>query len=223
MSLLNRRNILIGAAVAFAAALTAGALIAGGNGDENPVAAEATPVSADGMAPDFTAVDLEGRVRTLAEFRGRTVILEWTNKDCPYVRKHYNSGNMQETQRAAAAAGAVWLTVLSSAPGEQGFLDASGAAANLRAVNASPTAMLLDPEGVVGRAYGARTTPHMYIIDAEGRLVYQGAIDDRPTANPDSLEGATNFVLAALNDMQAGRAVQTPETTAYGCDIKYAT
>lgn len=213
MTLLSRRNLVLAAAIAAAAALTAGALIA-----TSANAAVATGAS----APNFSVVDATGQTRQLSDFAGRTVILEWTNRDCPYVRKHYNSGNMQALQRETTADGAVWLQVLSSAPGQQGYFDAAGARANMEAANAAPTHILLDPQGAVGRAYGARTTPHMYIINGQGRLVYQGAIDDRPSANPRSLEGATNYVRAALADLEAGRAVQIAEATAYGCDVKYA-
>ncbi|MGE0829779.1 MAG: thioredoxin family protein [Hyphomonadaceae bacterium] len=213
MSLLTRRNVLLACAIAAAAALTAGALIA--------TSADAS-VATGAQAPAFSVRDASGQTRTLSEFSGRTVVLEWTNRDCPYVRKHYNSGNMQGLQREAAGDGVVWLSVISSAPGEQGYFDGQGATAHARSVNATPTAILLDPQGGMGRAYGARTTPHMFVINAQGRVVYQGAIDDRPSANPNSLDGAVNYVTAALEDVAAGRAVRTPETTAYGCTVKYA-
>jgi peroxiredoxin len=213
MTLLSRRNILLAGAVAAAAALTAGALIAS--------SADAA-VETGAAAPAFSVVDTQGATRSLQEFAGRTVVLEWTNRDCPYVRKHYNSDNMQALQREATGSGVVWLTVISSAPGEQGHLSAAQAAANVRSTNAAPTAVLLDPSGAMGRAYGARNTPHMYIVNAQGRVVYQGAIDDRPTANPASLQGASNYVRAALADIRAGRPVATPETTPYGCTVKYS-
>jgi peroxiredoxin len=172
-------------------------------------------------APGFTAVDSNGNPRSLAEFRGKTVVLEWTNHDCPYVVKHYGSGNMQALQRYATAQGAIWLAVISSSPGEQGYV--SGAEANRIAADrkAAPTAILLDPEGTVGGAYGARTTPHMYVIDGAGTLVYMGGIDDRPTANPADIAGAKNFVRAALDDMAAGRPVATQTSRPYGCSVKY--
>ena len=173
-------------------------------------------------APAFTVQDATGQTRSLVEFRGRTVVLEWTNFGCPYVRKHYNSGNMQALQRAAVEDGVVWLQVISSAPGEQGHLDGPGALARVRTDNASPTATLLDPAGAMGRAYGARSTPHMFIVNADGVLVYQGAIDDRPSARPETLDGAHNYVRAALDDIAAGRAVRVARTTAYGCSVKYA-
>jgi len=179
-------------------------------------------VQTGAQAPAFSIGDANGQTRTLEEFRGRTVVLEWTNHGCPYVRKHYDSGNMQALQREATADGIVWLQVISSAPGEQGHLDGQGALARVRTDNAAPTATLLDPTGVMGRAYGARNTPHMFIVSADGRVVYQGAIDDRPSARPASLEGAHNYVRAALADIEAGRAVQVAETTPYGCSVKYA-
>jgi len=206
MSQISKRTLLIGAAAFGLAACNR---------------AEVDPVDAGALAPDFSAVDANGVTRTLAEFRGRTVVLEWTNHGCPYVRKHYDSGNMQTLQQEATANGVVWLQVISSPPGEQGHLDGPGALARVQTDDAHPSATLLDPEGVIGRAYGATNTPHMYVIDAEGRLAYQGAIDDRPSARPETLEGATNHVRAALADLSAGRPVATPETQAYGCAIKY--
>ncbi|MET0181694.1 MAG: thioredoxin family protein [Caulobacterales bacterium] len=214
MTLFNRRNLIIGAGVMGAAAVSASYLL-------NSRAAEAS-VSNGARAPAFSARDASGATRTLSEFAGRTVILEWTNNGCPYVRKHYDGGNMQSTMRDAIAGGAVWLSVISSAPGEQGYADGAQALSIARAANASPTAILLDPAGTVGHAYGARTTPHMFIVNPQGAIVYQGAIDDRPRAAASSLEGATNYVRAALADLNAGRAVSTAQTTPYGCSVKYA-
>jgi peroxiredoxin len=212
---ISRRNLLLGGAAVAAVAALGGTLLLGGN--------EAVASVENGAAaPAFSVQDANGQTRTLAEFRGRTVVLEWTNDGCPYVRKHYDAGNMQSLQREATADGVVWLQVISSAPGEQGYLDGAGARARVQTDSAAPRATLLDPSGVMGRAYGARTTPHMYIIDAQGVLRYQGAIDDRPSARPASLEGATNYVRAALADLAAGRAVQTAQTTPYGCSVKYA-
>jgi hypothetical protein len=180
-------------------------------------------VSSGASAPDFSVADATGAVRTLAEFAGQTIILEWTNYGCPYVRKHYDAGNMQALQRDAAARGIAWLQVISSAPGEQGHLDGPGAIARVATDNATVTATLLDPEGVMGRAYGALNTPQMVLINSEGVIVYQGAIDDRPSARPQTLEGATNYVRAAWADIDAGRTVQIAETTPYGCGVKYST
>lgn len=173
-------------------------------------------------APAFSVQDASGATRTLAEFSGRTVVLEWTNHGCPYVRKHYSSGNMQRLQQEAAENGVVWLQVISSAPGEQGHLDGPGALARARADGAHPSATLLDPSGAMGHLYGARNTPHMFILGGDGRVLYQGAIDDRPSARPQTLEGANNYVRAALADIAAGWPVQIAETTPYGCGVKYA-
>lgn len=211
--MINRRILLASGALA---------AIAAGVGVGVFARSEAAAVETGAAAPDFSVPDAHGARRTLAEFRGRTVVLEWTNHGCPYVRKHYDAGNMQALQREATAAGVVWLQVISSAPGEQGHLDGPGALQRVATDNATPTATLLDPSGAMGRAYGARNTPHMYIIDGEGRLRYQGAIDDRASARPSSLEGANNYVRAALADIAAGRPVQVAETTPYGCSVKYA-
>lgn len=213
--MMSRRALLIsGAAVGVGAALGGWMLLDGG--------VAVASVATGAQAPAFSVQDGEGRTRTLAEFSGRTVVLEWTNFGCPYVRKHYDSRNMQTLQQEATGAGVVWLQVISSAPGEQGHLDGAGALARVRTDDAHPTATLLDPSGVMGRAYGATNTPQMFVINASGAVVYQGAIDDRPSARAASLEGANNYVRAALADVAAGRAVRTAQTTPYGCSVKYA-
>ena len=209
---LSKRMLLVGAGLAVVAGGGAFALLS------QP--AEAA-IATGAPAPAFSVQDANGATRTLAEFAGRTVVLEWTNSGCPYVRKHYDSGNMQGLQQEATAGGVVWLQVISSAPGEQGHLDGPGALARVRTDNAHPTATLLDPSGAMGHAYGARNTPHMFIIGGDGRLLYQGAIDDRPSARPSTLEGASNYVRAALADIAAGRPVAVAETTPYGCGVKY--
>jgi hypothetical protein len=180
-----------------------------------PAAALAAP------APGFSLKDADGRVRTLAEFRGKVVVLEWINEGCPYVKKHYQ-GNMQALQKAAEADGVVWLSVCSSAPGQQGHVDGAGAKRFIAGKGAAPTAFLLDPTGVAGKAWGAKTTPHMYIVDKAGQLVYQGGIDDKPTANVADIAGATNYVKAALADLKAGRTVKVAFSKPYGCAVKYA-
>jgi hypothetical protein len=172
-------------------------------------------------APAFKAVDASGKTRSLAEFKGRTVVLEWTNNGCPYVQKHYNSGNMQSLQTQATKDGVVWLTLISSAPGMQGYLTGAQARQWKAEEKAASTDVLLDPKGTVGRAYEAKTTPHMYIVDKTGKLVYMGGIDDRASSDPDSLKGAKNYVVAALSDVKAGRAVAQPATKPYGCSVKY--
>ncbi|MDB5457716.1 MAG: alkyl hydroperoxide reductase/Thiol specific antioxidant/Mal allergen [Caulobacter sp.] len=172
-------------------------------------------------APAFTAVDIDGKPRSLAEFKGKVVVVEFVNEGCPYVRKHY-SGNMQGLQRAARADGVVWLTVASSAPGKQGYFPDGAAAKRWMAdKGAQPTTLLLDPESRVATAYQAKTTPHMYVIDRSGALVYQGAIDDKPTPRVEDLPTAKNYVRAALNDLKAGRPVAEPRTQPYGCALKY--
>lgn len=190
------------------------------------VAAIAAPLGAasptvGAQVPDFRLTDMNGRNVELGQFRGRTVVLEWHNPGCPFVKKHYDSGNMQRTQQAARGQGVVWLTINSGAPGKQGHMNGQQAQAMVQAANAQPTHYLLDPRGVVGKAFDAKTTPHMYIIDGTGKLVYNGGIDDKPTANQADIAGARNHVTAALDDLRAGRAVQVSETRPYGCSVKY--
>lgn len=211
----SRRTILIGGAALSAVALAGGAYLLT-TSDANAA------VEIGAAAPNFSVQDASGATRTLAEFRGRTVVLEWTNHGCPYVRKHYDSRNMQNLQHEATAQGVVWLQVISSARGQQGYLDGAGALARVQTEGAHPTATLLDPTGAMGHAYGATNTPHMFIISGEGRVVYQGAIDDQDSANPRTIQGANNYVRAALADISAGRAIATAQTRAYGCSVKYA-
>jgi hypothetical protein len=159
---------------------------------------------------------------TLSDFRGKTVVLEWNNPGCPFVKKHYDSGNMQKAQAAAAKDGVVWLTINSGAPGKQGYMTGPEAKAFVAKAGAKPAAYLVDPRGVVGKAYDAKTTPHMYIVDKTGTLVYAGGIDDKPTANPADINGARNHVLAALSELKAGKAVSVASSRPYGCSVKYA-
>jgi peroxiredoxin len=172
-------------------------------------------------APDFQGVDTRDKTHRLADYRGKTVVLEWTNHDCPYVRKHYGAGNMQAQQRAAAEQGVVWLSVISSAPGKQGYVSPAEADELTASRDAAPEAVILDPSGEIGRAYGARTTPHMYIIDAAGTLVYMGGIDSNPSANAGDIPGATQYVRVALDELAAGKPVSDPVTRPYGCSVKY--
>ena len=183
-------------------------------------AALATPMIGQ-PAPAFTAIDSNGASRALSEFKGKVVVLEWTNSECPYTRKHYDSGNMQKLQQEATATGVVWLSVISSAPGKQGFVSGAEANALTTSRGAHPSAVLLDPTGAVGRAYEAQTTPHMFVIDKTGVLRYMGAIDDKPMAAPASLAGARNYVREALAAVAAGHAPQVATTEPYGCSIKY--
>lgn len=172
-------------------------------------------------APAFSAVDANGKTRSLAEFKGKTVVLEWTNDGCPYVKKHYNAGNMQKLQQDAAKAGTVWLSIISSAPGKQGYVDAAGANELTRTRGAEPAAVLLDPKGDVGRLYEAQTTPHMFVIDTTGVLRYMGAIDDQPTTEAASLAKARNYVSEALGSLASGKPVAEAATDPYGCSVKY--
>ena len=174
-------------------------------------------------APAFTATDNTGASRSLAGFKGKWVVLEWHNNGCPYVKKQYESGNMQKLQKEWTAKGVVWLTVISSAPGKQGYVTASEADAYVKDKGAAPTAVLLDPPGTVGMAYDAKTTPHMYVIDPSGRLVYNGAIDDKPTTDLGDVPGARNYVSQALTEAMAGKPVSIPTTKPYGCSVKYPT
>ena len=172
-------------------------------------------------APTFSAIDTAGNTVSLDDYLGTKVVLEWTNHDCPYVRKHYNSGNMQRTQKKLTEDGVVWLSIISSAPGKQGHVSAEAADDLTTRRGAYPSKVLLDAAGDVGRAYRARTTPHMFIIDEQGTLQYQGAIDDKPSANPKTLEGATNYVLAAYDALKNGEPLSEDTTTPYGCSVKY--
>lgn len=190
-------------------------------GDAAP-ATEAAETAAANAAPAFTLTNAEGQPVSLADFRGKVVVVEWTNEDCPYVRKHYGGGAMQALQREAVEDGVVWLTIISSAPGTQGYVEGADARGWRDEYSAGFSHLLLDPTGEVGRAYGAVTTPDMRVIDEEGRVIFTGGIDDRPTNRPQDLEGATNFVRAALADHAAGRPVATPFAQPYGCSIKYA-
>lgn len=172
-------------------------------------------------APEFTGTDTQGQTHTLKELRGKTVILEWTNDGCPYVEKHYGSGNMQKLQKETTTDGVVWLTIASSAPGTQGNLPAAEHDALMKKRNAAPTAVIIDEDGTIGREYGAQTTPHMYIITPDGNLAYKGGIDDKPTSDQKDIEGARNYVRQALDQIAAGKPVDPAVTRAYGCSIKY--
>lgn len=173
-------------------------------------------------APDFVGTDTKGQQVKLSDLRGKTVILEWSNHGCPYVQKHYGTGNMQELQKELTDKGIVWLTVISSAPGTQGYVEPAEADQLTTSRNAAPTAVLLDPEGQIGRLYDARTTPHMYIVTPDGKLAYKGAIDDKPTARDADVETATNYVRNALDLIAADKPVDPAVTRAYGCSVKYS-
>ncbi|HSI82282.1 MAG: redoxin domain-containing protein [Candidatus Methylacidiphilales bacterium] len=173
-------------------------------------------------APAFTLKSAEGKDVSLADYKGKTVVLEWTNKDCPFVVKHYKNGDMQKLQAAAATDGAVWLKVISSAPGAQGYLTPAQALENEKAVSGSATAVLIDDTGSVGKSYDAKHTPELYVIDKEGNLVYKGAIDSIKSANSADIAKAVNYVKSALAAVKEGKAIEKPVTEAYGCSVKYS-
>ncbi len=173
-------------------------------------------------APAFTATDTSGKTVSLADFKGKHVVLEWVNPGCPYVVKHYSGGNMQGTQREATAKGVVWLSVNSTANDSRDYRAPADMAGWMQQQKAAATATLMDADGKVGRAYGARTTPHMYVIDPAGKLVYAGAIDSKPSSNPADTATATNHVKVALAESLAGKPVSTPVTRPYGCSVKYS-
>lgn len=172
-------------------------------------------------APDFTATDTNGKTHKLSDYQGKFVVLEWTNRGCPYTQKHYNSSNMQKLQREWTARGVIWLTVVSSAPGKQGYVTAAEENAYVKQVDATPTAVLLDPTGALGHLYDAKTTPDMYIINPQGVLIYSGAIDDKATTDASDINGAKNYVALALQEATAGKPVSNPTTRPYGCSVKY--
>jgi len=201
----------------------AGALVAGTASALLPARpAWAAPAKVGEVAPGFTVNATNGSPVSLASYKGKVVVLEWTNHECPYVRKHYESGNMQSLQREATGQGVVWLTLISSSEGTQGYVTALQADELTTARKAAPTAVLLDTKGVAGKLYGATNTPHMYVVDKAGMLVYAGAIDDRPTSRRADVPGANNYVRAALDAVAAGQPVKTPVTRAYGCTVKYS-
>jgi thioredoxin-related protein len=172
-------------------------------------------------APDFTGTSSAAQDISLAQYQGKYVVLQWHNKDCPYVRAHYDSGNMQNLQGEWTAKGIIWLTIISSAAGKQGYVDAKGAEADVRANGAAPTATLLDPAGTIGRAYRAQTTPHMFVINPQGTLIYDGAIDNRATTSKAKVGGSTNYVSLALTEAMAGKPLSLPTSRPYGCSVKY--
>jgi len=190
------------------------------------LAAAATLASAAAVvgqpAPAFTAVDTAGKAVSLADYKGKHVVLEWVNPGCPFVQKHYGSANMQATQKAAVDKGVVWLTVNSTAPDAGDYKAPAEMAAWMREQKAAASATLMDADGKVGKAYGARTTPHMYLIDPAGKLIYAGAIDSRASANPAHIKTSTNYVAQAVNEALAGKPLSLSTTQSYGCSVKYS-
>lgn len=173
-------------------------------------------------APAFTGTDTHGQTHSLSDYSGKFVVLEWTNRDCPYTKKQYDSGNMQSLQKQWTAKGVVWLTILSSAPGHQGYMTAADENAWIAKIHADPTAAILDPSGAIGHAYDAKTTPHMFIIDPDGKLIYEGAIDDHATTDTSDVPQSKNYVSAALTEAMHGHPVAITYTRPYGCSVKYA-
>lgn len=182
------------------------------------IAAE-TPVGKP--APDFSLPDSTDKTHSLSDYKGKIIVLEWLNHGCPYVKKHYNSGNMQKLQKTYAAKGVIWFSIISSAPGKQGYQTPEEATETVKQKNAAPKAVLLDPEGTVGKLYGAKTTPHMFIIDSDGILVYNGGIDDIRSTNIDDIAKAKNYVQIALDELLAGKEVTVKTSQPYGCSVKY--
>lgn len=178
-------------------------------------------VKADSPAPQFTETDATGKSHSLKDFAGKWVVLEWFNKDCPYVKKHYGSKNMQDLQKTYTAKGVIWLSVISSAPGKQGHQTPAEALAEAKASGSAATAVLLDVDGNMGKAYGAKTTPHMYVINPQGQIAYMGAIDDNDSANPNVIPKSKNHVREALDLAMAGKPVTLKTTKPYGCSVKY--
>jgi peroxiredoxin len=181
----------------------------------------AAPAVVGQAAPGFSVTDTHGKSVSLADFKGKTVVLEWVNPGCPFVVKHYGAGNMQATQKDATAKGVVWLAVNTTSNEHRDYLAPAAMGSWMVSQKAGANATLMDTDGKLGRAYGAKTTPHMYIIDSKGQLVFAGGIDNKPTANPADIPGAKNFVNAALAEVLAGKAVSEAQTRPYGCSVKY--
>jgi peroxiredoxin len=182
----------------------------------------AAPAVVGQPAPAFSVADASGKPVSLADFKGKTVVLEWMNPGCPYVRKHYDSANMQATQKGATGQGVVWLSVNSTAVDHYDYKKPADLAAWMQAKKGAPSTVLMDSDGKLGKAYGARTPPHLYIVDAKGVLAYAGGIDDKPSSNPADVKTAKNYVNAALADLQAGKPVAQAVTRPYGCSVKYS-
>jgi peroxiredoxin len=182
-------------------------------------AADVPPVGSN--APDFSLTDSNGKTHSLSEYRGKYVVLEWFNPECPFVKKHYGSDNMQKLQQEYTSKGVVWLTIDSNAPGTEGNITPEQANKIMASWKTHQTALLLDPESKVARSYGAKNTPDMIVISPDGKIVYEGAIDSKPTPNPNDIPNSTNYVKAALDESLAGKPVSNPSTKPYGCSVKY--
>ena len=190
------------------------------------LAASAALLAADSpavgtAAPDFSLTDSKGKTQSVSQYKGKYVVLEWFNPDCPFVKKHYGSGNMQKLQEEFTGKGVVWLSIDSSAPGMEGNLSPEQANAKMAEWKTKQTALLLDPDGKAGRTYGAKNTPQMFVINPEGKIVYEGAIDSKPSSNAADIANSTNYVKVALDESLAGKTVTTPSSRPYGCSVKY--
>jgi peroxiredoxin len=183
------------------------------------LAADSPPVGS--AAPDFSLPDANGKTHSLAQYKGKYVVLEWFNPECPFVKKHYGSDNMQKLQQEYTSKGVVWLSIDSSAPGAEGNLTPEQAKSTMNSWKTHQTALLLDPEGKAGRAFGAKNTPHMFVINPEGKVVYEGAIESKATPNPADIPNSTNYVKVALDESISGKPVTTATTKPYGCSVKY--
>ena len=183
------------------------------------LALDSPPVGS--AAPDFSLTDAKGKTHSLSQYQGKYVVLEWFNPECPFVKKHYGGGNMQKLQEEYTGKGVVWLTIDSNAPGTEGNLTSEQAVQKMTEWKTHQTALLLDPEGKAGRAYGAKNTPNMVVINPEGKLIYEGAIDSKATPNPADIPSSTNYVKVALDESLAGKPVRTANTRPYGCSVKY--
>ncbi|EQA35106.1 redoxin [Leptospira inadai serovar Lyme str. 10] len=173
------------------------------------------------MAPDFSEKDISGKLRNLSEFKGKFLVLEWHNQGCPFVKKHYGSGNMQKLQKEVTAKGIVWLSVISSAPGKQGYVTPEEEKEYLKKSQASPSAVLFDSDGTMGKAYGAKTTPQMVLISPQGKILYNGAIDDKPSTDQSDIPSAKNYISAAIDEALAGKLISVSTSQPYGCSVKY--
>jgi len=182
----------------------------------------AAAITPNAPAPDFKGTDANNNPQTLSQYRGKYVVLEWANQGCPYDRKHYLSGSIESQQREWTAKGVIWLSVISSAPGEQGYVTGAQENEYIKSMHVASTAVLLDPTGAIGRLYEAKTTPHMFVIDPNGKLIYEGAIDNKPTTDQADLKSADNYLNDALNAAMAGKPVAVESTRPYGCAVKYA-
>jgi peroxiredoxin len=187
-----------------------------------PVTVSVTTASIDKAAPDFSLGGIDGKTYKLSDFKGKYVVLEWNNLDCPFVKKHYGSGNMQALQKKYTDQGVVWLTICSSAEGKQGYYEPAALQEMTKERKLASTAYLRDPDGTVGKEYGAKTTPSMFVVSPDGNLIYAGAIDDKPSTDPNDIPGANNYVAACLDASLAGKPVATHSTVSYGCSVKYA-